>query len=293
MPSITHPCLNLTGGQWLRGNLHSHSRRSDGEREPQSVIDDYAGRRYGYLMLSDHDKFADAEWLATLASRWLILVPGNEITAKGPHMLQVGGTSLIEPVADRQAVIDAGLAQNSLIIVNHPNWFGKFNHCPQEVMAAWQGFHGLEIYNGVIGRLDGSQYATDHWDMLLSAGRRVWGYVNDDSHKAVGDTELGWNVTYVREPTAAGVIHALRHGEFYGSTGVEITEISVTGSRIRIATSNADRIIAVRDGQKRIKIVDGPVMELDYTDPIWKYVRFECLGHGERFAWTQPFWLTP
>ena len=122
---------------------------------------------------------------------------------------------------------------------------------------------GLEIYNGVISRLEGSPYATNRWDMLLSAGRRLWGFANDDSHAAEGDVGLGWNVAYVEEETASGVVEALRAGRFYASTGVEINQIQVEGNRIWIETENAARIVALCAGAKRIAVADGREIEVD------------------------------
>ena len=65
-------------------------------------------------------------------------------------------------------------------------------------LKAWSGCQGIEIYNGVIGRLNGSPDALRKWETPLTEGRRVWGYANDDSH-AAGDVALGWNVVYVNE----------------------------------------------------------------------------------------------
>jgi len=31
--AIDHPWARLTGGQWLRGNLHAYTNNSDGERK--------------------------------------------------------------------------------------------------------------------------------------------------------------------------------------------------------------------------------------------------------------------
>lgn len=288
MISFSHPYDLPAGGRWLRGNLHTHTTRSDGQRDPQVVIDDYADRGYGYLMLSDHDIFSDFAFLAELDAKGMILLPGNEVSARGPHLLQIGGTGLVEPQADRQAVIDAASEMGAMIVVNHPNWFPRFNHCTQEQLDAWQGYVGLEIYNGTIGRHHGSPYATDHWDMLLSQGRCVWGFAHDDSH-LVADVELGWNVTWVSENSPEGVLEALREGRFYGSTGVTIQSIEVEGNRIRLETEDAERIVALRETGRRLAVVDGPVIELELTDELATYIRFECWGRGEQFAWTQPF----
>lgn len=291
MRTINHPYAHLTGGQWLRGNLHTHSNRSDGARPRQMIVDDYAARGYGFLMFSDHDRLTSESDLAALDAKGMVLVPGNEISAGGPHLLHVDADRRIEPARMRQEILnDIAAVGRGFAIVNHPNWQEAFNHCSIGQMREWWGYLGMEIYNGVIGRLYGSSYALDKWDMLLTEGRRVWGFANDDCHAARGDIELGWNVAYVREKTVAGVVEALRSGRFYASTGVEITAIRVNGLRIRIETANAQRIVAIQNSGQRIAVIDAPVLEIEVPDRA-AYVRFECWGTGERMAWTQPFFV--
>lgn len=297
---ISHPYTDLTGGQWLRGNLHAHSTRSDGERNPQAVIDDYARRGFGFLMLSDHDICTSRQECQAWSTRELVIIPGNEISAHGPHLLHVDADRFIKPVRSRQAIfnqINANAAATNparpaggFAIVNHPNWQEKFDHCTIQQMREWTGYVGMEIYNGVISRLDGSPYATNKWDILLSEGRRIWGFANDDSHAAEGDTELGWNTVYVRERSLAAIVEALYLGRFYPSTGVTITSIHVRNDTVRIETENAQRITALINTGRRIATADGPVLEVK-VPPKAKYLRFECWGPGEKFAWTQPFFV--
>ena len=286
---IEHPYQDLSGGRWLVGNLHTHTTASDGHRDHQSVIDDYAGRGYGFLMISDHDTYTALDDYSQYDAQGMIMIAGNEITANGPHMLHVGADDRVEPHEDRQAVIDEVKSTGGgLVIFNHPNWHVDFNHCPHELLERCEGYAGLEIYNGVISRLEGSPYATNRWDMLLTRGRRVWGYAHDDSHTASGDVGLGWNAAYVKEETPAGVVEALRAGRFYASTGVEINAIEVAGNTIRIETENAQRIVALRRGAVRCGVAEGREIELEMQEGMG-YVRFECWGAGEGFAWTQPF----
>ena len=285
---LDHPYESLTGGQWLRGNLHAHTTRSDGKRTPQEVLNDYASRGYGFLMISDHDIYTSDEDYAAWDTGDMIMIRGNEITAHGPHMLHVNADRCVEPDPARDIVISRIASSQGFVVVNHPNWQEKFDHCSIQNMQAWSGYLGMEIYNGVIGRLHGSPYATNKWDMLLADGRRIWGFANDDSHWA-DDVELGWNTAYVTDPTPAGVLAALQTGRFYASTGVQITDIHVDGSRIRIETVNASRIVALREIGQRVAVADDRAIEIDFP-PNAKYVRFECWGDGEQFAWTQPFW---
>lgn len=291
MKTLNHPYENLNGGRWVRGNLHTHTTASDGARPIAEVVDDYRDRGYGFLMISDHDVYTSVEALAEMRSEQMILIPGNEITASGSHILHVNASGKVPPSAQRQTVLNAiALDESSFAIVAHPNWQERFDHTTISQLTEWVGYAGIEIYNGVIGRLHGSPYATNKWDMLLAAGRRVWGYAHDDSHR-LGDIELGWNQVYVRENSCGAIVSALRKGEFCASTGVTINDIRVEGLRIRLETANAERIVALREVGRRFATVDSKVIEVDVPENA-NYVRFECWGRGEQMAWTQPFFVT-
>ena len=290
MTTLDHPYGDLSGGEWLRGSLHTHTTNSDGTFSPQEVLDAYAARGYGFLMLSDHDTYTSNDDYAQYDAKGLVLIPGNEISRGGPHLLHVDADRLAEPDGDRQKVIDEINATHGFAIVNHPNWTQRFNHCPLEKMEEWGDYVGMEIYNGVICRLDGSPYATNKWDILLSAGRRILGFANDDLHRGDIDIELGWNTAYVTDRSLDGVVESLATGRFYCSTGVTISAIEVDGMRIRIETENAQRVVALTQIGKRLAFADAASLEVEVPETA-KYVRFECWGPGEQFAWTQPFYV--
>lgn len=291
--TIFNPYADLVGGRWLKGNIHAHTTHSDGTSTPQQVVDIYASKGHDFLMISDHDILTTAEDHAQLDPKGLILIPGNEISRSGPHMLHVGARELIYPHMPRQRVINEAVASGGFIVVAHPNWQGQFNHARIEQMQEWVDYLGMEIYNGAIGRLDGSSYALDKWDLLLSAGRQVWGFANDDSHHVqFNDYALGWNVAYVTDPTPQGVVAALQAGRFYASTGVTISSITLNDRTIRIESPDAQRIVAYHQIGKRFATVDSNVMEVTIPEHA-SYVRFECWGKGETFAWTQPIFHVP
>jgi hypothetical protein len=284
---LEHPYTELSGGQWLRGNLHTHTTLSDGAREPQVVIDDYAKRGYDFLSVSDHDVYTDPK---EFNPRGMILIGGNEVTGNGPHILHVHASGKVNPHPQRQNVINDINAGEGFAVVAHPNLLAEFDYTPFAQMQEWIGYVGVEIYNGISERLDGSPYGTSKWDMLLARGRRVWGFAHDDSH-TVEDMELGWNVVYAHEKSLAGILSALRSGRFYPSTGVTISDIKVQGNRIRIETKDAQRIVALRETAKRFAVVEASSIEVEVPADA-TYARFECYGRGGRTAWTQPFFLT-
>jgi hypothetical protein len=288
---IEHPYGEMEIGRWQKGNLHAHTTRSDGAHPPQEALRLYAEAGYDFLMLSDHDVITTESDYAALDDCGLSLIPGNEVTASGVHILHVDADRHVAPHDDRQQVIDEVNHGRGFTIVAHPNWYREFDHCPHERLRTWQGYAGLEIYNGVIGRLEGSPYATDHWDRLLGQGRRVWGYAHDDFHDAAqGDLGNGWNMVFSRDSSPVAIADALRRGRFYASTGVLISAIEVRGNRIRIETANAQRIVALRNTARRFAVVDDATADVEVPGEAG-YVRFECWGSGEHRAWTQPFWI--
>ena len=286
---IINPYADLTAGNWVRGNLHAHTTASDGKLLPQELVDAYAKVGYEFLAITDHDVYTSAEDHQSLDDKGLILITGVETTDNGPHVLCLNGDSAIEPSSDRQAVIHATLASGGFVIPAHLNRESHFDHTPIDQLRLWDGYEGIEIFNGQGSYNPGSPYSTAKWDLLLTEGRRVWGYANDDAH-GPESIALGWNMAYVKERSAAGLIDALTAGRFYASTGVTITDIMVDGQRIVLQTADADRIVAVGNGGGRLAIVDQPTIEIDVPDYI-HYVRFECWGRGEQFAWTQPFFV--
>ncbi|AKQ46178.1 histidinol phosphatase [Rufibacter radiotolerans] len=49
------------GGQWYKGNLHTHSLWSDGDDFPEMIMDWYKSHGYDFVSLSDHNTLAEGE----------------------------------------------------------------------------------------------------------------------------------------------------------------------------------------------------------------------------------------
>ena len=192
---VAHPYVGIDKIRPLKGNLHAHTNESDGTMQPQAMIDAYAERGYDFLMVSDHDIYNSPERLAGYQANGMTLIPGNEVTANGPHLLHVNANRRVEPQRDRQAGLDEIGRGGGFAIMNHPNWEEDFDHLPFQQLEALRGYAGIEIFNGVCQGLAGSAYATDKWDRLTGTGRRVWGFANDDLH-APDQIGRGWNMVY-------------------------------------------------------------------------------------------------
>jgi len=47
-----------------RGNIHTHTTESDGDAEPEKVVEWYNNHGYDFLVLSDHNHLTILEYLA-------------------------------------------------------------------------------------------------------------------------------------------------------------------------------------------------------------------------------------
>jgi hypothetical protein len=282
--SIDSPYYNGPGAVWLKGNLHTHTTRSDGVLPPQETIAKYTAKGYDFLMLSDHDTLGEPE---KLDGNGMLLIRGNEISAGGPHLLHVGANRRIEPDENRQQVIDAVNADGGLAILCHPNWQEHFNHYTFEKLLELKNYAGIEILNGTCLRLPGEARATDKWDRLLATGRMVWGYGNDDMHKDY-EQALSWTVVRAKERSVPAVLDALKTGSCYVSSGVEIDQIRATGSVLHVCAPTAQAMAVFADYGARLRYQLGNEIYFDVADLKQTYVRVECYGPAGQMAWTQP-----
>lgn len=274
---------------WLRGNLHTHTTESDGHQAPQVVIDGYAQKGYDFLMISDHDKITD---VAPLDPKGMTLIPGNEISDKGPHLLHVNAGGLVAPDSDRQKVLDGVANAGGFAIMNHPNWTGNYNHCPLETLEALNGYVGMEIFNGVILVLEGSELATDKWDRLLAKGKHIWGFATDDSHEHPEHDAKGWVMVQSASRAPGDIAEAMRQGHFYASTGVKIDTVSTDGMTVTLSSENTQKYRVYSDKGKVIHFADGPYMTFTVKpDKDRTYIRIECYGPGDAMAWLQPMFI--
>ena len=297
MPTFDSPYE--TDGEWHRGNLHTHSTESDGTRDVDRVLADYQAQGYDFLAVSDHDVIVDVDEYRDQTK--MTLLPAVEVGG-GPHVLHIGARSPIREPGDRQAVLEAITADDGLAVLAHPNWSWEFNHWSDQQLDELTNYHGIEIFNGLAEESIGGADATDRWDRLLSEGKRVWGFANDDSHWS-WNSGKAWNEVQATAATPEAILASLKQGRFYASTGVKITDIVATDNKLSVETANATHIKfiseygsvqrAVNGHRATFRIPDDLVHPSHLSDELeYSYVRVECYGTHDEMAWTQPIEIT-
>lgn len=278
-------------GQWLKGNLHTHTSPASGcgEISVTDCIELYVERGYDFVAISDHCVYTQHE-----DSR-IIILPGIEWNAAhggchtGVYSFDPNDLQAAIAISDQDEMLNKLSSSDALIVLNHPNWQLR-PHYRREELERLDAYDGIEIYNGVIERLDGYSISTDKWDYLLAKGKRVLGFANDDSHR---DTDIGLAAIHVRCSTRNPheIMSAIKRGNFYCSSGAVIDDIRYEDGVVEIETPDAQEIQVRVDGGRWFHRVRDKSIRFDTRETGCAYVRFNVYAAGSTMAWTQPFFL--
>ncbi len=165
------------------------------------------------------------------------------------HIDPQHGTSVTDVL---QRNIDAVLAQREstgvamMAHVNHPN-FG-WAVTPDDLVPL-EGDHFFEVYNGhplVRNYGDDERPGTEAmWDYVnarrLAMGRAIlYGLAVDDAHNYFdidlgwANTGRGWVMVKATDLSPEAIIHAMERGDFYASSGVTLSALSVSESGLAL-----------------------------------------------------------
>lgn len=297
---------------WYLGNTHTHTTESDGDTSPAEVTRWYRDHGYNFLVLSDHNTLTDPASLASLTDSTFILIPGEEVTSSfesasvhvnGLNLPRFAeprtGSTLVETIQNN---VDAVREVAGVPHINHPNFMWSFG---AEELQQVERYRLLEIYNGhptVHNHGGGGTPGLEEvWDMLLTAGKEVYGIAVDDAHHFQGEFARGRanpGRGWIRVRAAAlepnAIMDALESGWFYASTGPELTDIRVTDTRleVRIRLRNTFRHTTTFIGEGGRVLAETPdeVAIFDLTEDVG-YVRARIVDSMGYVAWTQPIWV--
>ncbi|MEO7653866.1 MAG: CehA/McbA family metallohydrolase, partial [Bryobacteraceae bacterium] len=250
--------------RWYKGNLHTHTLRSDGDSSPEDVAAWYKSHDYQFLVLSDHNVLTAVGELneAMAEKEKFILISGEEVTSsfenRPVHINAYNLSRLVDPLKAEsmaetiQKNVDAIRAAKALPSVNHPNFHWAMTSAD---LLAVENLNMFEVYNGhpQVYNLGGggSESLGQMWDALLSAGRTIYGIAVDDAHhfkiidKQKSNPGRGWIVVRAAELSTSAVASAIEAGDFYASNGVELS--------------------GVKAGKKHLRIVNKPRGDAKYT----------------------------
>jgi len=283
-------------GRWFKGNLHTHTTRSDGLLTPEQAIAWYRERGYNFLAITDHWVLSRGQAFAPNDD--YITLSGAELHGDSYHMLALGIPSLPDQGAADipQAMADQVLALGGLPFIAHPYWTGQTS----AEVALIKGLLGLEVFNSVCEKMAGRGYASVHWDDLLAQGLRLTGLAVDDVHWKHGEEGQGFVMVRAEKLDEPGILGALRRGHYYASSGPKISDLQIIrqedGSRaLRVCCSPCRSITFYASGPRGQRfeapageLLDNAVLSI-HAEQV--YLRVECRDAHGGIAWTNPVFV--
>jgi hypothetical protein len=290
-------------GKWYRGNVHTHSSRSDARLTPAEVIDFYRTNGYDFIALTDHLIFANpADWEAQPD---FLVVPGIENHGVDPesgmyHLVGLGGdmapATRCQPLDSFRGEVERLLSHGMLVHFAHPYWSGQ----QARHLAEIDGPVAVEVYNVSTDVGTDKGYSDETWDQLLTAGRRLWGLAVDDSHWLAWrppDAGYGWLMVKAETLSLDAILEALRQGHFYSTQGPIIRHVRVEGDELCVGCSPAAKISAIGDRwfSSTARNTGTPPSLTEARLKLWRgqtYVRAVVTDRIGRRAWSNPIFLT-
>ena len=300
-------------GRWYKGNTHTHTLNSDGDSTPDEVTTWYRSHGYQFLVLSDHNVLTNVDGLNAVhgASDQFLVIKGEEVTDRfGDKPIHINGldvSTLVEPqhgssVLDVvQRTVDAIRRADGIPHVNHPNFGWAIT---ADELKAVRDDKLFEVYNGhhAVNNAGGGGVPgmEEVWDRILSSGQLIYGLADDDAHvfKQPGNPNVpgpgrGWVFVRAERLAPRSIVEALDRGDFYASTGVELSDYRVTDKDITITIKQDSyskyRVQFIgRNGAILSEAISSPAVYEFKGDEL--YVRAKILESNGRIAWTQPVW---
>ena len=200
--------------------------------------------------------------------------PGEFILIQAEEMTTLGGNPHINAINLREVVpglknegekpgliqhyVDAIAAQSEkygipmIVHVNHINFADRIT---TEEMIETKGLHFFEVYNGhrschSWGKADEGVPSNErHWDVINSMkqlrepGYLMYAVATDDSHNyfnapgGVSNPGRGWIVVRSESLEADALVAAMQRGDFYGSTGVTLSDVRAGGKSLGVTVA--------------------------------------------------------
>ena len=200
--------------QWVRGDIHYHTTNSDGSGTLDTMIVSYRDSGlHKFSCVSDHDYISNANAYTTGS---FVGINGAEASG-GPHVVGLGvnGSGAFSGGTTLQSAIDSINTAGGIPMVAHPHWSqDNMAYDMPTLLANMTSCNLMSVYNWYCQDLWANGNSETYWDTLLTAGKTIYGYAEDDAH-GTGRTGYTFNVVGADSLTLTGIKTALQSGNFY------------------------------------------------------------------------------
>ena len=303
---------------FYKGNIHTHTNKSDGDEDPIKVTEWYKEHGYDFLVLTDHNHRTILDHGNTTETKGTpLMIPGEEVTLNFQkddvpvpiHINGIGIERVVEPIQSEtfvstiQANVNAIKEAGGIASINHPNY--KWAYTTSELIQV-DGATAIEVFNGIHDtNVYGSKTRPSSeqiWDAILSSGKLIYGVATDDSHHyhdftpKMANPGRGWICVQAESLSAPSIMDSIKDGDFYASTGVYLAELDTSANSINISIStDQDDPAKLTEYVTTITGYEGDILhETDSLHVNYElsknthYARATIKSSGGFKAWTQP-----
>ncbi|UWR25832.1 CehA/McbA family metallohydrolase [Sulfitobacter sp. S223] len=300
--------FSLPGTFW-RGNLHTHSTRSDGILEPAEVCRRYKAEGYDFIALTDHfigrydypltdtRAYRDSDFTTILGAE---LHSGAMENGELWHILAVGlPMDFVRPNApdfhvrpDQEAGAELAArarAAGAFVAIAHPEWSGLTTADARTIKAA----HAVEVYNHGCAMGCDRPHGFYTLDQLLSEGCKLSLCATDDAHFSEPDHFGGWVMVKARENSPEALLEALKAGHHYSTTGPDLSGIQWEDGHVTVQSSAVKSVIVQGQGSAAVAVhgvsMTSTRIPLDrFGASDW--LRVTVIDSAGKRAWSNPVW---
>lgn len=291
-------------GSFFKGNLHSHSTKSDGMLTPADLVSAYRERDYDFVTITDHfiSRFGfPITDTTSFRRRDFTTLIGIEMHAPRLQngilwdLLAIGIPFDFPPVTaddDGESLTRRAQEAGAFVAIPHPMWNGVVH---SDALGVVDHIDAVEIYN------HGHTLDSDRgngWflaDSLSTAGFRLSGFAADDAHFKNDrfDRFGGWIHVKSESLEPEPLLAALRAGDYYASTGAEIHNVTVTSREIVVECSPSIGIMLGGAGTVRNYLRGNDLTRASFPRSLFETAFFRVIieQNDGRKAWTSPIWM--
>ena len=296
-------------GNFYRGNLHTHSNRSDGVLEPEEVCRRYQAEGYDFIALTDHfighygypitdtKKYRTNNFTTIMGAE---LHSGSMQNGALWHILAVGlpedfapsNSPDFSPQVDQETgpeIARRAVNAGAFVAIAHPHWSGLTMDDALSIDAA----HAVEIYNHGC-EIDSDR--ADGWqtlDLMLSKGLRLTACATDDAHFGNNDYFGGWVMVKSKSNEPSELLEALKSGAYYSSQGPEFKNITWKADCVEVETTAVSRVVVQGQGSGTVNVqgesLTRTILPLERVQNS-PWLRISIADRAGKKAWSNPVW---
>ena len=283
---------DINGDKWYKGNLHTHTTRSDGRSAPEDTVALYKKNGYDFIALTDHWKISEHISGDILQICGCEYDTGSNVIEGIYHVVAIGINNEIDlprtdPKPPAQYIINTINANNGIAILAHPAWS---MNTPSEIKKL-HGLTGIEIYNTVSDmprNLRG--FSGGIVDRLAAEDYILQCVASDDTHFYDGDECKSFVWVKAAELTQSAIITAIKNGDFIASQA-PFFSYTITADTVDVTCTPVNTVAFMTDTVytgDRVTHGDSITTAVYKIKPSDTFVRIELIDNLGRHAWSSP-----